>query len=47
MESFLEFEKPVAELERRINDLRTLSDAGDVDVVDDIIRLEKKLANLL
>ena len=47
MESFLEFEKPVAELERKITELRTLSDGGDVDVVDEIIRLEKKLDQLL
>ena len=47
MESFLEFEKPVAELERRIKELRTLSDDGDVDVVDEIVRQEKKLDQLL
>ncbi len=47
MESFLEFEKPVAELERKITELRQISDSGDVDVVDEIVRLEKKLDQLL
>jgi acetyl-CoA carboxylase carboxyl transferase subunit alpha len=47
MESFLEFEKPVAELERKITELRHLSDGGEVEVVDEIIRLEKKLDQLL
>ena len=47
MESFLEFEKPIAELERKIGELRQISDGGDVDVVDEIIRLEKKLNDLL
>jgi len=47
MESFLEFEKPVAELERKITELRHLSDSGEVEVLDEIIRLEKKLDQLL
>jgi acetyl-CoA carboxylase carboxyl transferase subunit alpha len=47
MESFLEFEKPVAELERKISELRHISDSGDVDVIDEIVRLEKKLNQLL
>ena len=47
MISYLEFEKPVASLEDRINELRSLDTNHDVDVKSEIERLEKKSADLL
>jgi acetyl-CoA carboxylase carboxyl transferase subunit alpha len=44
VDTYLEFEKPLAELERRIGELRLMdSEQPDVDISDDIARLEKKL----
>lgn len=44
MTSYLEFEKPLAELERRIAELRTAADLEDVelDIDAEVSRLEKK-----
>ncbi|MEJ6009305.1 acetyl-CoA carboxylase carboxyltransferase subunit alpha [Novosphingobium aquae] len=47
MVSYLEFEKPLAALEARIAELRTLAADGDVDLASEIARLEKKSAALL
>ena len=47
MISYLEFEKPVAELEKRIADLRESSDADGVDISNELQRLELKSAGLL
>ncbi len=47
MELVLEFEKPVVELESRIHELKRLSDDGDVNIVDEVIRLERKLEQAL
>ena len=47
MISFLEFEKPVAALEARIAELRTTAAEGDLDLANEIERLEKKSASLL
>lgn len=47
MISYLEFEKPVAQLDARIADLRTASSHDDVDVSAEIARLEQKSADLL
>ena len=47
MISYLEFEKPVASLEERINELRSLDTNHDVDVASEIERLEAKSADLL
>ena len=47
MISYLEFEKPVAALEARIAELRSLAAEGDLDLVSEIARLEKKSAALL
>lgn len=46
MISYLEFEKPVAELEARIEELRAAS-GDDVDISGEIGKLEKKSAELL
>lgn len=48
MRSYLDFEKPVAELEAKVQELRTLGQAtGAVSITDDISRLETKAANAL
>jgi acetyl-CoA carboxylase carboxyl transferase subunit alpha len=48
MRSYLDFEKPVAELEAKIEELRALGDAGEpVEVGDEIARLEAKAAEAL
>jgi acetyl-CoA carboxylase carboxyl transferase subunit alpha len=47
MISFLDFEKPVAALEERITQLRSVNALHDVDVASEIGRLETKSAELL
>ncbi len=48
MRAFLDFEKPVAELEAKIEELRALTDSGDaVEILDDVARLEAKAADAL
>jgi acetyl-CoA carboxylase carboxyl transferase subunit alpha len=47
MEAFvLDFEKPIAELEKQIREMKTLADTGSVDLADDIARLERKVDKL-
>ena len=47
VEWYLEFEKPLAELEQRIGELRQMNiGENGVDLTDDIVRLEKKLARM-
>ena len=47
MVSYLEFEKPVAELEQRITELREASEGDEVDISSELKRLEDKSAQLL
>ena len=47
MVSYLEFEKPVAELETRIAELRSAAEGDDVDITNELQRLELKSADLL
>ena len=47
MISYLEFEKPVAELEARIAELREAAAGDDVDISSELARLEAKSADLL
>ena len=47
MLSYLEFEKPVAELEQRIAELRKASESDEVDISAEIARLEERSAELL
>ena len=47
MSTYLEFEKPIAELEGKIKELRHLSDGDGVNIVDEISRLQDKLDRLL
>ncbi|MFA6021845.1 MAG: acetyl-CoA carboxylase carboxyltransferase subunit alpha [Rhodospirillales bacterium] len=43
----LEFEKPIAELEGKIEELRHLTDGGDVNIADEVGRLQIKVDKLL
>ena len=47
MISYLEFEKPVAELEQRIAELRAAAEGDDVDISNELQRLELKSSALL
>ncbi|WP_029011054.1 acetyl-CoA carboxylase carboxyltransferase subunit alpha [Azospirillum halopraeferens] len=47
MQTFLEFEKPIAELEGKIEELRHLTDAGDINIADEVGKLEAKVDKLL
>lgn len=47
MISYLEFEKPVAQLEARIAELRAAAEGDDVDISAELARLEQKSADLL
>jgi acetyl-CoA carboxylase carboxyl transferase subunit alpha len=42
----LEFEKPIVELERKISEMKQMSESGDVDLADEIRSLEEKLAKM-
>jgi acetyl-CoA carboxylase carboxyl transferase subunit alpha len=42
----LDFEKPLVELERRIDELRQLADDRDFDVQKELVPLERKLADM-
>ncbi|MBI5164603.1 MAG: acetyl-CoA carboxylase carboxyltransferase subunit alpha [Magnetospirillum sp.] len=43
----LDFEKPIAELEGKIEELRHLGDGGDVNIADEVGRLQVKVDKLL
>lgn len=47
MQTFLEFEKPIAELQARVAELRETASAGDLDLDSEIGKLEAKSAKLL
>ncbi|MDP6787359.1 MAG: acetyl-CoA carboxylase carboxyltransferase subunit alpha [Rhodospirillales bacterium] len=47
MHNFLEFEKPIATLEGKIEELRHLSESGDVNIADEVAKLQSKLERLL
>jgi acetyl-CoA carboxylase carboxyl transferase subunit alpha len=48
MHAFLEFEKPIAELEGKIEELRQIgADGGSVAIDDEVSRLQTKLAQLV
>jgi acetyl-CoA carboxylase carboxyl transferase subunit alpha len=47
MINFLDFEKPIADLQARVSDLRETADAGDTDLTPEIDKLEIKAARLL
>jgi acetyl-CoA carboxylase carboxyl transferase subunit alpha len=47
MASFLDFEKPIAELVGKIKDLRHLSDGGGINITDEVARLQEKVDRML
>ncbi|HMB76933.1 MAG TPA: acetyl-CoA carboxylase carboxyltransferase subunit alpha [Kiloniellaceae bacterium] len=47
MQNFLDFEKPIAELEGKISELRHLSDSGDINIADEVAKLQAKADKLL
>ena len=47
MQTYLDFEKPIAELETRVSELRETASAGDIDIDAEIERLESKANKLL
>jgi acetyl-CoA carboxylase carboxyl transferase subunit alpha len=47
MATFLDFEKPIAELEGKIEELRHLSDGGGLNIADEVLRLQDKVERLL
>ncbi|TCH95985.1 acetyl-CoA carboxylase carboxyltransferase subunit alpha [Roseococcus sp. SYP-B2431] len=47
MRHFLDFEKPIAELEGKVEELRRTTDAGGIDVADEVAKLRDKAEKLL
>jgi acetyl-CoA carboxylase carboxyl transferase subunit alpha len=47
MQTYLDFEKPIAELEARVGELKETANAGDIDLDAEIARLEAKSSKLL
>lgn len=47
MSNFLDFEKPIAELEGKIEELRHLSGSGDLNIADEVSKLQVKADRLL
>ena len=47
MQTFLEFERPIAELEGKIEELRHLSDAGEINIADEVGKLQGEAERLL
>ena len=47
MRTFLDFEKPIADLEGKIAELRHLSSTTDLNIAEEVGRLQSKLEALL
>jgi len=47
MHDYLDFEKPIAELEGKIEELRHISNGGDINIADEVARLQAKVDRLL
>lgn len=47
MIAYLDFEKPIADLESKIEELRHLSSEGEVNIADEVGRLQEKVQRLL
>ena len=47
MKQFLDFEKPIAELEGKIEELRHLSDGGGVNIAEEVAKLQVKVERQL
>ena len=44
---FLDFERPIAELEDKVEELRHLSNSGSVNIADEVSRLQGKAKKML
>ena len=42
MQNYLDFEKPISDLESKIEELRHLSDDGDINIADEVTKLQAK-----
>ena len=47
MPAFLDFEKPIAEIEGKIKELRHLTEGGELNIADEVTRLQDKVNRLL
>jgi acetyl-CoA carboxylase carboxyl transferase subunit alpha len=47
MQNYLDFEKPIADLEGKIEELRHLSDDGDINIAEEVSRLQSKAERML
>ena len=47
MLTYLDFEKPIAELEARVRELKETADSGEIDIQAEVDKLEAKAAKLL
>jgi acetyl-CoA carboxylase carboxyl transferase subunit alpha len=47
MPSFLDFEKPIAEIEGKIEELRHLTEAGELNIAEEVTKLQEKVNRLL
>jgi acetyl-CoA carboxylase carboxyl transferase subunit alpha len=47
MKFYLDFEKPIVELERKIAELREISAQGKIDIQDEVKKLERKLEKVV
>ncbi|WP_425407370.1 acetyl-CoA carboxylase carboxyltransferase subunit alpha [Hwanghaeella sp.] len=47
MRNFLDFEQPIAELEGKIEELRHLADTGEVNIADEVGKLQGKVDKLI
>src|SRR5215207_7597467 len=47
MSTLLDFEKPIAELEGKVKELRHLPDGTEIDLAEEITKLESRAAKLL
>ena len=47
MHNYLDFEKPIAELEGKIEELRHLSGSGEVNIAEEVTKLQSKVDKLL
>ena len=47
MTKFLEFERPIADLEGKIEELRHLANTGDLNIAEEVSRLQTKADRLL
>lgn len=47
MSSYLDFEKPIAEIEGKIHELRHLSDGSGVNILDEVSRLQGRVDKIL